>query len=69
MNSSSRASRNPAESFYGSDAMSLSAGSTLAIRTKSRSRCRIGKSNSMAVAAIRQSLLLRGVIPASLHRT
>jgi IS66 Orf2 like protein len=49
-------------------AMSISFGSTPAIKLKSRSRCRSGIPAKIACVAIRQSFADRGVTPAHRHR-
>jgi hypothetical protein len=49
-------------------ATSMSFGSTLAIKSKSRSRCRSGMRAKIACVAIRQSFADRGVTPAHRHR-
>jgi radical SAM protein with 4Fe4S-binding SPASM domain len=49
-------------------AMSISFGSTPAIKSKSRSRCRSGMLAKIACVAIRQSFADRGVTPAHRHR-
>jgi hypothetical protein len=58
----------PRVSFHRLAATSISFGSTPAIKSKSRSRCRSGMPAKMACVAIRQSFADRGVTPAQRHR-